>query len=159
MSTRITSPLIVPFVDGENVRGEPLDTPALPERPSLLMHVGEAPLGEALHRPLARALEVRRPRHAWAIHVSHPPDVIHDLRFRQRFLLDARDGAEIDGRLGLDREDAAEKNRCKYRGVLHMFLVCELARLKPGPTIDWPRHYCCCAVVVTAGARLYLSNQ
>ena len=44
----------------DHVRRQTLDRPALTEREALLMNVGQAPLVEPLHRPLARLLELRR---------------------------------------------------------------------------------------------------
>jgi hypothetical protein len=91
----------------DDVRGKAFDAPSLAERETLLVDVAEAPLGEALHRPFGRACVVWRAGHAWPVDVTHPVHVIHDLRSRQRLLLDARDGAEIDGGLRLQNGDAA----------------------------------------------------
>ena len=80
----------------DQVRAEAHERPAFAEPPALLVDVGQPPLGELLHRPLAGLLNRRRAGEPRAVDVAEPRDVIHHLRAIQAFVADAADGRVID---------------------------------------------------------------
>ena len=74
--------------------------------PRLLLGVGQAPLGELLHRPVRGGAHLRRIGQPRTVALGQPPGGVHDLRALEAFGLDARDGVEVHR---FARRDCAER--------------------------------------------------
>ena len=104
----------------DQMRAEPHQRPALAEAPALLVDVGQPPLAELLHRPLAGLLDARRAGEPRAVDVAQPRDVIHHLRAVQPLVADAAEHRVVElvalrnQRCGARRQQHRE-NRTSHR--------------------------------------------
>ncbi len=110
-----------------HVRRKTLHAPALAKRKPFLVDVGQPPLVHPLHRPVRGTRVIGRAGHARPVDVAQPADVVHRLRARERLLLDAPDGPEINRRLrGCRDGEQAQKSRGADAEWLHtgLLLLC-----------------------------------
>ena len=99
----------------DEVRAEPHERPSFAEVPLFAVHVREAPLGEALHRPVAGVTNLRRAGQPRPVPIGEPEQVIHHLRSVQSLVADLPDSRVIE-LLGLrrrrrNRDDKEQEDR------------------------------------------------